>query len=83
MFSPQLPVLFLHQTLKGPDDTPYAGGIFEVDINIPNDYPFSPPKMKFITKGTLISNCLGPCILSSQCFIPIFLLKPEPSVWTY
>eukprot|EP00388_Colpodella_angusta_P025346 GDKK01002345.1.p1 GENE.GDKK01002345.1~~GDKK01002345.1.p1 ORF type:complete len:195 (-),score=32.36 GDKK01002345.1:99-683(-) len=37
-------------TLKGPDDTPYAGGVFEVDIVIPEDYPFSPPKMKFITK---------------------------------
>lgn len=39
------------QTLRGPDDTPYAGGIFQVDIIIPSDYPFSPPKMKFITKG--------------------------------
>lgn len=37
-------------TLKGPDDTPYAGGTFEVDIKIPADYPFSPPKMKFDTK---------------------------------
>ena len=37
-------------TLKGPDDTPYAGGTFEVDIVIPDDYPFTPPKMKFITK---------------------------------
>lgn len=44
--------------MKGPDDTPYAGGIFEVDINIPNDYPFSPPKMKFITKGTCINSKL-------------------------
>lgn len=41
----------IRQTLKGPDDTVYAGGVFEVDIVIPNDYPFSPPKMKFITKG--------------------------------
>jgi ubiquitin-conjugating enzyme (huntingtin interacting protein 2) len=40
----------LRKTLKGPDDTPYAGGIFEVDIVIPAEYPFSPPKMKFITK---------------------------------
>mmetsp|Transcript_52578 Transcript_52578/g.103757 ORF Transcript_52578/g.103757 Transcript_52578/m.103757 type:complete len:197 (-) Transcript_52578:128-718(-) len=37
-------------TLKGPDDTPYAGGTFDVDIVIPEDYPFSPPKMKFVTK---------------------------------
>jgi ubiquitin-conjugating enzyme (huntingtin interacting protein 2) len=37
-------------TITGPPDTPYAGGKFQVDIVIPNEYPFSPPKMKFITK---------------------------------
>ena len=31
-------------------DTCYEGGIFYVDINIPPDYPFKPPKMKFDTK---------------------------------
>jgi hypothetical protein len=41
------------QVLNGPADTPYAGGIFKVDIVIPTDYPFSPPKMRFITKGLL------------------------------
>ena len=37
-------------TITGPPDTPYAGGTFHVDITIPGDYPFSPPKMKFTTK---------------------------------
>jgi ubiquitin-conjugating enzyme (huntingtin interacting protein 2) len=36
--------------IYGPSDTPYANGIYRVDINIPTDYPFSPPKMKFLTK---------------------------------
>ena len=40
----------LKGTLKGPADTPYARGTFDVDIIIPSDYPFTPPKMKFITK---------------------------------
>jgi hypothetical protein len=44
-------IIYFSKTIKGPDDTPYAGGIFEVDIVIPSDYPFNPPKMKFITKG--------------------------------
>ena len=27
-------------TLKGPIDTPYEGGVFMVDIKIPDNYPF-------------------------------------------
>lgn len=34
----------------GPKDTVYEGGTFIVDIEIPGDYPFKPPKMKFLTK---------------------------------
>lgn len=37
-------------TIKGPGGTPYDGGVFEVDIVIPNQYPFEPPRMKFMTK---------------------------------
>ena len=36
--------------IKGPIDTCYQGGIFDVDIIIPDGYPFKPPKMKFDTK---------------------------------
>ena len=36
--------------IKGPIDTCYQGGIFDVDIIMPDDYPFKPPKMKFDTK---------------------------------
>jgi Ubiquitin-protein ligase len=34
----------------GSKGTCYDGGIFFVDIKIPGDYPFKPPKMKFDTK---------------------------------
>merc|ERR1712176_137318 len=37
-------------TIFGPIDTCYAGGTFIIDIQIPNEYPFKPPKMKFDTK---------------------------------
>jgi len=36
-------------TLRGPADTPYAGGVFNVDISLPKLYPFAPPIMKFTT----------------------------------
>jgi len=36
--------------IPGPPDTPFAGGRFRLDILIPPTYPFSPPKVKFLTK---------------------------------
>ena len=33
----------------GPDDTPYEGGFYFLDIVIPKNYPLDPPKAKFMT----------------------------------
>ena len=37
-------------TILGPEHTPYAGGLFHIDIQFPKDYPFKPPHMKFQTQ---------------------------------
>jgi len=36
--------------LAGPGDTPYAGGLFKLELFLPEDYPMAPPKVRFLTK---------------------------------
>lgn len=44
--------------IRGPVETPYEGGVFELDIRCGTDYPLAPPSIKFITKVSfIVSNC--------------------------
>ncbi|SGY25670.1 BQ5605_C018g08654 [Microbotryum silenes-dioicae] len=56
-------------SFPGPTGTPYEGGVFEVDIQPPPNYPFAPLKMKFITK------VYHPNVSSSTGFICLDILK--------
>ncbi len=33
--------------IPGPQDTVYQGGFYQIDIQLPPEYPYKPPKMKF------------------------------------
>ncbi|KAI0051510.1 hypothetical protein FA95DRAFT_1554604 [Auriscalpium vulgare] len=69
----------LRGTFEGPQDTPYAGGRFNVDIAIPPTYPFQPPKIRFLTKvyHPNVSSASGAICLDilKDAWSPVLTLK--------
>ncbi|KAF9104088.1 hypothetical protein BGX29_002465 [Mortierella sp. GBA35] len=43
-------IMHMKGRFPGPPGTPYEGGMFQVDIQLSDAYPFQPPKVKFDTK---------------------------------
>lgn len=38
-----------HGNLRGPEGTPFEGGVFHIELTFPTDYPCSPPTVKLFT----------------------------------
>lgn len=41
---------YFHVIVTGPNDSPFEGGVFKLELFLPEDYPMSAPKVRFITK---------------------------------
>merc|ERR1719263_2222580 len=42
-------VSFWRVLIEGPQDSPFVGGVFALNVVVPQDYPFSAPKITFET----------------------------------
>jgi len=62
-------IFHLKGRFPGPQHTPYEGGTFQVDVIIPETYPFKPPIIKFDT------NVYHPNISSQTGVICLDILK--------
>ena len=54
--------------IQGPENTPYEGGLFFFDIQLPSDYPQSPPKFFYHTYNDPKEICrINPNLYSQGC----------------
>ncbi|KAJ2745919.1 E2 ubiquitin-protein ligase peroxin 4 [Coemansia sp. BCRC 34301] len=88
-------ILQWRAVLRGPCDSPYEGGRFELRIDIPEQYPIQPPTLVFVTPvchpnvhfetGEICLDILkaqwSPAwTLASTCLaVQVLLANPEPS----
>ena len=41
---------YFHVVIAGPQDSPFEGGTFKLELFLPEEYPMAAPKVRFMTK---------------------------------
>ena len=41
---------YFHVAIAGPQDSPFEGGTFKLELFLPEEYPMAAPKVRFMTK---------------------------------
>jgi len=42
--------IFMFVFIAGPEGSPFEGGVFKLELFLPEEYPMSAPKVRFMTK---------------------------------
>jgi ubiquitin-conjugating enzyme E2 J1 len=61
-----LPMSFRHFTIRGPEDTEFAGGVYHGRIVLPSDYPFKPPGIMMLTPNGRFETHKKICLSASD-----------------
>lgn len=84
---------YLTVQMAGPSNTPYEGGIFKLELFLPDEYPIAPPRARFLTRiyhpnidkfgriclDTLKEGTWTPAMNISSVLISIQSLLSEPN----
>lgn len=73
---------YFNVTIEGPADSPYEGGVFKLELFLPEDYPMAAPKARLGEEKEWVNgeclggkpHCVPPCVLLHTVCTPTHYL---------